>query len=283
MSTGVLLVRTVRLALPLYGASLVLALLPGLVVLIGFSSLADARPWRSELLGPNWLNLLAELGSEAIQAGGSRVLALMALAGVVLLPLVAVAHVLVYGYLAGGVLACLWQGHADMATFRSACRRWFWPMLRLSLFGWVLGTGTSFTIQVAFALVGDWLPSDLGIALVVAVQGLIAGWVELARALAVRDETRSVFRAVSRALAVVRRPLVLLLWLALPLPTLGLGFAAINPPALSADGSATDLLAALAYGQGVALLLAWAKVVRLLVAVRLAALAPPFGEPLRTV
>jgi len=102
------------------------------------------------------------------------------------------------------------------------------------------------------------------------VQAVVVGWLELVRATMVVDERRSVGWALGRASRLAVRPLVLLLWLALSLPSSGLLLVAIVPPTIADPFSAAGLIQALVFGQGVAMLGAWVKVVRLAVAARLA-------------
>jgi hypothetical protein len=104
---------------------------------------------------------------------------------------------------------------------------------------------------------------------------VILGWLELGRALMVAESERSVGAALRRASRVALRPSVLLIWLLLALPASGLLFAAIIPPEVDDPYSALGLLQVLAFGQLVAFLGAWTKVVRLAVALRLAPLARP--------
>ena len=277
MRIGTLAVRTARLAVPLYLVSLLLALAPALVGMIGLVSVAADRPWRGDLLGPNWLNLLMELAGEAVFAGGSLGVGVMALAGLLLVPLAALGQVIAYSFLAGGILERLTPGHASQGAFWADCRGWFWPSLRLSLFGGALMAvvGMAVGVGVGVAEAGRWISADVSTLVQAAIQALLLGWLELGRAIMVRQGQRSVIRCLRQAARAFARPLVLVLWLALAMPSTALLLAAVMPPATADGYSLADLVKALVYGQLVAFLGAWTKVIRLAVATQIAARNQP--------
>lgn len=270
VSIGALAVRTVRLTVPLYIASLLLAVGPVAVGMIGLASVAADRPWRADLLGPNWVNLLLELLGASIYAGGSPGVAVMALAGLLLAPAAAFGQMLAYSFLAGGILERLTLGGASDGSFWAACRRWFWPSLRLSLLGAVFVMVAGIGVGLLTGLAGRWINASVSAVLQLAVQALVLGWLELARAVMVQRSQRSVRGCLRQAARAWLRPLALAVWLLLALPPAGLLLAAINPPASVDPFSALDLVKALVYGQLVAFLSAWTKVIRLAVATRLA-------------
>lgn len=275
VSMGELAIRTIRLSVPLYVASLLLALGPALVGMLGLVSVAADRPWRTELLGPNWLNLLLELMGETIYSGGSLGVGVMVAAGLLVLPLVMLGQMIAYSFLAGGILERLSPGYAAYGTFWAGCRRWFWPSLWLSVLGNVIVVAVGLGVGFATGQVGRWISVDVLVLIQLAAQALVFGWLELARASMVRLSDRSLIRCLREAARAFLRPLVLLLWLALALPPAGLLLAAILPPATSDPYAVAALLMALVYGQLVAFLGAWTKVIRLAVAAYIAATAQP--------
>jgi hypothetical protein len=101
----------------------------------------------------------------------------------------------------------------------------------------------------------------------------VQGWLELTRAVMVADSERSVWAALRRAFRSAARPPVPIIWVLISLPTTGLTLAALMPPAVDDPYALIELLGALAFGQAVAFLGAWTKVVRLAVAARLASSA----------
>jgi len=272
---GALAARTARLSVPLYSASLLLALGPLVVGMTGLASIAADRPWRADLLGPNWLNLLMEMLGSAVSLGGSAGLMVMALAGLLLAPAAAFGQMVAYSFLAGGILETLAPGNRPDGSFWAACRRWFWPSLRLSLLGGVFVMLVGFGVGLLTGVTGRWISPNVSSLVQIAAQALMLGWLELARAVMVQQSQRSVVQCLSVAARAWMKPLVLLLWLALALPPVGLLLAAINPPATADPYSVLDLLTTLVYGQAVAFLSAWTKVVRLAVAMRLAVSVRP--------
>jgi hypothetical protein len=301
MTVRALVGRTLRLALPLYLTTLLLGAVPTTVAMYGFWLLAGDRPWRGDLLGPDWLNLAAEVVLTAIRGGGSAGTALIWLSLSLLLPLALLAQVIAYSFLAGGILEALREpgaatpGAASGTTsgltsaslvsardaFLRACRRWFWPNFRLSLLGASLFLATLLLGAVLAALVDGVVGPNVAFVLQFALQAVVWGWIEAARAAMVAEGKRSVGAALWRGLRVAARPLSLVAWLLLALPSSGLLLAAIMSPAPADAASLGGLLTALLYGQGVALLGAWTRVVRLAVALRLVAgvrvpaLSPP--------
>ncbi|MFN8632714.1 MAG: hypothetical protein U0893_02580 [Chloroflexota bacterium] len=274
MSVRSLLARTLRLAVPLYLSSLVLGLLPVALTMLGAYVLVADRPWRGDLLGPGWLNVASEVAMTAFYTRNAAGLTQIAIAVGVLLPLMLFGQMVAYSYLTGGIVASLrdiFPGASAVPDlpFRAACRTWFWPSFRLSMLGGVLVLAVTIGGAVVANLARSTIGPDLGAILPQAMVAVVAGWLELARAWMVTASERSVGRALERAARFAIRPLVLVLWLALSIPTLAVTLVALFPPSISDPYSGLGLVEALAFGQVVAFLGAWTKVVRLAVAVRL--------------
>lgn len=270
MTFQVLVVKTLRLAVPVYLATLLFALIPTGVMMIGLQELAGDRPWRGDLLGAGWVNLATEILMEAVYGRGMPGLAQILVGVLLLAPLAMLAQLVVYGFLAGGVLEQVQSEPVGRLGFWGGCRYWHWPFLRVSLLG-----GT--VLIVVLAVVGllgilgrRVLPLEAGSVAQMMVVAVGLGWMELGRALMVRGDSRSAARALLRAGRMAIHPLVLIVWLLCAVPTGTLLLAAIAPPAVSDPYAADSLLVALAYGQGVAFVGAWTRVIRLVVAMRLA-------------
>jgi hypothetical protein len=275
MSVGQLALRTLRLALYPYVLALVLGAVTTTLAMLGLAALAGDRPWRADLLGPNWMNLLVELVASTIYGGGSPGLAMVTVAVLVVLPLAWFVQMVGYSFLAGGLLEALLAGRSAGPDFWRACRRWFWPFLRLSLLGLVILGAIAILLAVAAGFARTVLGPDIAAILQFAAQAVVFGWLELARATMVAESGRSVGAALRRAARAALRPVVLLIWLLLALPGSGLLLATIMPPGVADPYSTSGVLQALAFGQVVAFLGAWTKVIRLAVAVRLALMARP--------
>jgi hypothetical protein len=271
---GWLLGRTLRLAVPLYLSTLVLGLIPTSLAMVGLGLLAGDRPWRGDLLGPGWLNLVTELLMEAIYTRGAPGVSLLVVAGVIGLPVAMLAQLVAYSYLTGGILESLRPDADGRLSFWRACRLWFWPSLRLSMLGGALFVLLSGTLSVLVGLLGRWVGSEIVLMLQLAAQALVLGWLELARALLVVRSTRAVGRALAAAGGLALRPLPIMIWLLLALPSAGVLVAAMLPPSVTDPYSPLDVIVALAFGQGVAFLGAWTRVIRLAVALWLAQAAP---------
>jgi hypothetical protein len=267
-----LLAKTLGLAVPLYLATVVLGLIPTVVTWLGLGTLVGDRPWRADLLGPGWMNLAVEMLMEAAYTRVAPGMALVLVALALLAPLALFGQVVAYSFLAGGILEALAVG-ASRESFWAGCRQWFWPSFRLSLLGGVVFVMAGLGVAALSALARSFVGPDIGMVLQLAVQAVVVGWLELARAMMVVDDQRSVGRALARASRLAVRPLVLALWLVLSLPSTGLLLVAVLPPAVDDPYSAVGLVLALAFGQAVAFLGAWVKVVRLAVATRLALVA----------
>ena len=270
MTIGAGIVTTLRLAVPLYLATLLLGLLPTIVALVGLIPLAGDRPWRTELLSAGWMNIAAEIVLSAAYSRGSPEFALLLVAGLVVFPLALLGQVVAYSFLAGGILETLISAEATRLPFWAACRRWFWPFLRLGLLGSVLAI---FSVVLGAALTGlarPFIGPDVSALLQFALQAVVLGWLELARALMVTESNRSVGVALRRAVRFAVRPLVLVVWLLIALPAAGLMFATLMPPAIEDPFATSELVQALVFGQIVAFAGAWTKVVRLWVAAWLA-------------
>jgi hypothetical protein len=270
MKAGALVLITLRLAVPLYLAALLLGLVPTTTMMLGLTWLASDRPWRADLLGPGWLNVVVEIVMGATRGEGAPGVALLALGIGLLLPLTLLGQVAAYSLLAGGILESLRAGNGPCQPFWSACRRWFWSSFRLSLIGVaivivLMGLG-ALLARFARSVIGP----DIAALLQYALVAICLGWLELARALMVTAADRSVGRSLRGAGRIAVRPLVIVLWLALSVPGSGLLLASIVPPAIENPYSPIGLMQALAFGQLVAFAAAWTKVVRLAVAVGLA-------------
>ena len=273
-----LVVLTLRLAMPLYLANLALGLLPLGVAMLGMSSLAGDRPWRADLLGPGWMNTVSEILMTTYYDRNLDGAVLLRLAALVALPAAFLGQVAAYSFLAGGILERL-SGDMRSRSFWQGCRRWFWPFLRLSLLGGVLVVLGAVILSAVMSVVRPAVGQNLSALLQHAVlsgmaqQVLLAvmlGWLELSRALMVLESDRSVGAALRRASRALLRPLVLLVWIVIVLPGVGLLVAALMPPAVDDPYAPVELVQALAFGQIVAFIGAWTKVVRLAVATRIA-------------
>lgn len=265
-----LAITSLRLAVPLYLASVLLALGPAAVGIAGLASVSADRPWRGELLGPNWLNLLMELMAGAIYAGGSPGVGLMMMAGLVLVPLAMIGQVIAYSFLAGGILERLGATPGVQTAFWPACRRWFWRSFRLSVLGGVIVMVVGFLVALVTSVAGSIIGPDQSAILHLLAQAIVLGWLELARAVMVERSLRSVGGALRIAARAAVRPMVLAVWVLLALPPVGLLLVSAMPPSIADPSSVSGLLQALMYGQMLAFLSAWTKVVRLAVAAQLA-------------
>src|SRR5690349_11402223 len=98
---------TLRLASPLYLSTVLLGLLPAALVTLGVGIMAWDKPWRADLLGQGWLNLVADIAGTAIYTGGLPGLPLTLIALLVVAPLVMLVQLIVYSYLVGGILDSL--------------------------------------------------------------------------------------------------------------------------------------------------------------------------------
>jgi hypothetical protein len=269
-----LLGKTLRLAVPLYLSTLLLGLIPTGVMMLGLGTLAGDRPWRGDLLGPGWLNLALEILMEAYYGRGMPGLALVLIGSVLVLPLVMLVQFVVYGFLAGGILEALKPLPEPGLSFWAACRRWFWPFFRLSMLGAVVYPILSVAVGAAAVFASAVIGPDINTLLQLAVQAVVIGWLELTRAVMVVRSTRSVGEGLRHATRLSVRPLVLVAWLVLGLMSGGLLLVSILPPAVDNPYSFTDLVKVALFGQGVAFLGAWTRVIRLAVAARFAQMAP---------
>jgi hypothetical protein len=281
MTRPVLLRNTIRLAVPLYLSTVLLGLVPIATALLGLAPLAADRPWSTELLSPGWMNLAVEIFMGVPYAPERTLSIVLMLLGVVLVPLAYLGQVVAYSFLAGGILEAARPGAATSRAFWAACRRWFWPSFRLSLLGGVAivlaGVIGSALIGLARGATGP----DPAAIFVLALQAVVLGWLELARAMMVTRADRSVGRAMVHAARAMQRPTVVPIWLALSLPGAGLLFGSLFAPPVNAPDSWLELVKALAFGQALVFVGAWWKVVRLAVAMRLAA-GTRQPRPLRT-
>lgn len=270
MSLSGLLPRTLRLTVPLYLSSLILALIPAGLAMLGFWQLAGSRPWRVELLGPNWLNLLMDAFSSVLAGYPSSGVALLAATAFLVAPLFGLIQVFVYSYLAGGILEGLLAGEHQRVAFWPACRRWFGPFVRLGVLGVSLLLILGLLVGGLCELIVSYIGRDVSIAIQLLIQAILLGWLELARAVMVRDGQTSARRVLRDAIPGCASPRALALWLLLGGLQGGLILLAISPPAVTDAFSVTDLVIALVFGQAIAYLAAWLKVARLAVAAHLA-------------
>jgi hypothetical protein len=266
-------VRQAVLALPLYLATLALALVTTAMVALALGWLAEDRPWALGILGGDWLTLLVELVAAAGSAGqigdapgdrrggASAALALTLLLG----PGIWLFQALAYAFLAGGIVERLRAG--PPAPFWPACRRWFGPFVQLGLLGGLLLVA----LTLAGSIVLASLPAVLGstVPFLVGAAGLavLNGCLELARVGMVGDRDPDAPRALARAARLVldRRvaPVAFAVWLALGLA--GAGLLGLQAGALDAP----DPLASFAVSQALQLAGAWMKVLRLSTALAL--------------
>jgi hypothetical protein len=270
MTLGGLLGKTLRLAVPLYLSTLLLALIPTGVMMLGIGTMAGDRPWRADLLGPGWMNLALDVVMEAFYRRAAPGLSLVLIGSLLLLPLAMLLQVVAYSFLAGGILEALSPAREDRLSYWEACARWFWPFFRLSLLGGIIVALVSVAVGALAALTPGVIGPDISTILQLAAQAVMLGWLELVRAIMVVRSTRSVGEALWQATRIAGRPVVLLAWLLLGLPSGGLLLAAILPPAVTNPYAPADLIVALLYGQVVAFLGAWTRVIRLAVAARFA-------------
>src|SRR4051812_3714708 len=152
-----LLGRTLRLAVPLYLSTLLLGLIPTAVAMIGLGALAGDRPWRGDLLGPGWMNLLVEMLMEAIYSKGGPGISSIVIASVLVFPLVMLAQVVVYSFLAGGILEALGPDPDRPRSFWTACRAWFWPSLGITLSGGAIFVVLSIVLGAALGWLGRYI------------------------------------------------------------------------------------------------------------------------------
>jgi hypothetical protein len=274
MTLGGLLGKTLQLAVPLYLSTLLFGLIPAGVMMLGIGTMAGDRPWRADLLGPGWMNLVLDVMMEAFYRRAAPGLSLVIIGGLLLLPLAMLLQVVAYSFLAGGILESFRPTRDDRLSFWRACARWFWPFFRLSLLGGIIVALVSVTVGALAALAPGVVGPDISTILQVAAQAVMLGWLELSRGIMVVRSTRSVGEAIRHATRIAGRPVVLLAWLLLALPSVGLLLAAILPPAATNPYAPSDLIVALLYGQVVAFLGAWTRVIRLAVAAWFAQMAP---------
>jgi hypothetical protein len=258
---------------PLYLATLALALVPTAIVALALGWLAEDRPWALGVVGGDWLNLLVELVAAVGSAGqfgnapgdrrggASAALALAVLLG----PVVWLLQVLAYAFLAGGIVERLRAG--PRAPFWPACRRWFGPFLQLGLLGGLMVSGLTLAGGVALASPSSALDPTAPFLVGTAGLAVLNGWLELARVGMVVHGDRDASRALARAarLAVGRHvvPDAFAVWLALGLA--GAGLFGLQAAALGA----LDPLPSFAVAQLLYLAGAWLKVLRLSTALAL--------------
>ena len=273
MSIAGLALTTLRLAVPIYLSTVLLGLLPTTVAMLGLVPLAGDRPWRTDLLSPGWMNVAVEMVTTAAYAREGGPVVLLMAAALLVLPLVLLGQVVVYSFLAGGILETLRAAPGARPAFWAACRRWFWPFLRLSAVGGVLAVVVATLGVVLSSVAHPVIGPDISALLQYVLQAVVLGWLELSRAQMVVESNRSVWTALLRSSRVAVRPMVLVLWLVISLPGAGLLLAALMPPVVDEPYAPLGLVQALVFGQILAFIGAWTKVVRLAVAMRLALIA----------
>jgi hypothetical protein len=281
MSLPVLLRNTMRLAVPLYCSTVILGLVPIVTTMLGLVPLAADRPWSADLLSPGWMNLAVEIFIGVLYTRETASSIVLMLLGVLLVPLAYLGQVVAYSFLAGGMLEGARPDADGSRTFWAACRNWFWPSFRLSLLGGVTIVLGGVLGSALIGLVRAATGPDFAAIVVLALQAIVLGWIELARATMVSRADRSVGHAVVHAARAVLRPTVVPIWLALSLPGAGLLLGSLFAPLVTDPSSWLELVQALAFGQVLVFLSAWWKVVRLAVAMRLVAGTRQSG-PMRT-
>ena len=274
---------SLRLAIPLYLANLLLALVPATLFTGALDAVAGDRPWAPALLGGNWLNQISEVATALTSPlgrgsdGRYATAGILGILGSLMLAAMLVAQWLVYTFLSGGILERLWstvEASTHLSTpFWRGCRHWFWPFAGLGLVGAlafvVLSAAVSAVTAPAERLLGPTAATLVGALLLSGVNG----WIELARADMVRQQYRSGPRALLRAARLLLIPAVLPralgIWIVAAL--LGLALLALNAAAIRPTErvSWTTAFASLAAGQALAFLGAWLKVARLAAALRL--------------
>lgn len=268
------------LALALYVPGAALAFASAVPIFFAAVALESGGPWVAEIAEGGLANVLLEVAAAgssrgalgeppaaAFEAAGAG-----AVAGLAGAPVAVLLQGLAYTFVSGGVLARLVGGRE--APFLPVCRRWFWPMLRfgaLALLVLVVLAGLGLA-AIAVSPGGGASVVALKALAAVAWVGCVDGLLETARADMVARDDPSALGALGRAFGlVVRTPLLaqaVLLWLALA--ALGGVLSSVAVVAL-AGVPALALLAAALVQQGLALLGAWLKLIRLAVAVELSA------------
>jgi hypothetical protein len=266
---------TARLAVPLYVSTLLAGFVPIATTMLGLAPMAANRPWSAELLSPGWMNLAVEIFMGVPYARETAPSIVLMLLGVLLVPLAYLGHVVAYSLLAGGILEAVRPDGDPSLSFWAACRRWFWPSFRLSLLAAVVIVLAGVIGSALTGLAQGAIGPDLSTAIVLGLEAVVLGWLELARAMMVARGHRSVGRALWQATRGARRPMTVPVWLALSLPGAGLLLLSLFAPPVNDPYSWIELVTALTFGQGLVFLGAWWKVVRLAVAMRLASDAEP--------
>ena len=282
-----------RLALALYFPTLLLALVAAAPAFVGSLALASLGQWAALLAQGDHLEVLLEaanaLAATDALPGEAPPTALptagLGLGLAILLALSAlIVQGLVYTFVAGGILDRLAGRRASLVSpdeasnprdgsFWTACRRWFWPMIRFGLLAAVLWVALGALGVAAIGLIGAIVGTTLPLMALAALAwlGCVNGLLELGRAYLVLGPDRSAGRALGRALRTPARPRffwgAVLLWLILA--AAGLAFAGVAVGLVVAV-PATSILVAFVAQQIAALVGAWLKLLRLALAVELA-------------
>ena len=283
-----------RLALALYLPTLLLALVAAAPIFVGSLALATLGRWAALLAQGDHLEVLLEAANalaatDALPGEAPPTALATAGLGLVLAIVLAFSAWLVQGlaytFVAGGILDRLAArpprraGPAERSnprgeSFWTACRRWFWPMIRFGLLAGVIWAALGGLGVAAIGLIGETTATTLPLKALAALAwlGCCNGLLELGRAHLVLGSDRSAGRALGRALRAPVRPRfflgAVLLWLILA--AAGLAFARVAA-GLAVAIPATSILVAFVVQQVAALIGAWLKLLRLALAVELAA------------
>jgi hypothetical protein len=274
-----LLVLTLRLAVPLYLASLAVALVGTALVTAGLATAGGGRTWLPDLLGSGWLNTVTEL-LLSLRPGSSpdrQAIASLALGSLLGAPVLLVLQWMAYTLVSGGILDRLLFGESrkEAPPFWRACRHWFWPFFRLGVVGSVFVAALAGLGGFAALFLAKVVGPTVAFLALSAWVAVLLGWLEVGRAVMAWNGLRNARAVLGRALALVARPWAILLWLFLTLPGAGLLVVAASPPVATTPPTTGTILTTLVLGQVVAFLGAWLKVIRLAAASRLVAGASP--------
>lgn len=211
------------LALALYLPALITGLLSAAPVFLGMQALATIGPWATDIASGDLANAFFELtaGSEGLAPEAIAVLGgagwglLWTLLGVPLLGVL-------YNFFAGGILESV-AVPGSGRFFWQACRRWFWPMIRVGLAGFfvLVVLGLAGLIVVGLLPIPRGLSWWLSPLLAVLWLAVVNGLLEAARASIVVTEDPRALVAIGRVLGLATRGRLLgpalAVWLALGL------------------------------------------------------------------
>lgn len=274
MSGRGLLLRTLRLAVPLYLVSLAVSLVGTVLAMLGLILAAGNRTWLGHLLGPGWLNTLLEaVFSLGVAAPGDRWGIVFLVVGAFFgAPLLVVLQWLAYTFVSGGIVDRLLSDRAvrdASPSFWRACRRWFWPFFGLGLTGLIFVGALAGLVAFALYELSEVIGPTAAFLLFSAWVAVLLGWLEIGRAAMVWHGNSDARLALRRALVWIARPGPVLLWLFLALPGVGLLVATSSLPPAGDPPALSMALLTVVLGQVYAFLGAWLKVIRLAAASRL--------------